>query len=350
MVTGGSFADFGDRFAGDDFVLAMRAYIGSSTRLCQLQKSPGLIAPPRQLRSATVVTRAMIMGGRHIRDAVAWTGVQFLRFVPGSRALRIRRDLRDSAWLRHADVVIISFPKSGRTFVRAMLSRLYQRRFDIDERKLLEFEMLRKARPEVPRLLFTHAGDAMRRPEQIKVHPGRYANARVILLARHPGDIAVSRHHHLRHRSRGHARRRLAEQPLELFVWDEHGGIPSIVRFLNLWAELSRQRADVTIVRYEDFLTDPQGTLKSLAKQVGLRVTKADVDDAVNFAHFGNLQEREREGYFVSARLQPSKAGDSRSSKVRVGGSGGYRKRLEAREAKKIDRYIAEHLDPCFGY
>ena len=70
-----------------------------------------------------------------------------------------------------------------------------------------------------------------------------YAHARVVLLARHPGDIAVSRHHHLRHRSRGQARRRLAEQPLELFVWDEHGGIPSIVRFMNLWAELSRQRA-----------------------------------------------------------------------------------------------------------
>jgi hypothetical protein len=285
-----------------------------------------------------------------LRDAAAWAGVQVLRAVPGSRALRIRRDLRDGAWLRHADAVIISFPKSGRTFVRAMLSRLYQRRFNIDERKLLEFPALRKAVPGVPRLLFSHAGDAMRRPDEIHLDPKDYDHARVVLLARHPGDVAVSRHHHLKHRSRGRARRCLAEQSLELFIWDERGGIPSIVRFMNLWAELSRQRKDVGIVRYEDFLVDPHATLKNLAKQVGLKVTKPDIDDAVDFARLGNLKEREREGYFTSSRLQPAKAGDSRSGKVRVGGSGGYRKRLEAREARKIDRYVAENLDPCFGY
>ena len=285
-----------------------------------------------------------------VRDAAAWAGVQLLRALPGTLALRMRRDLRDAAWLRHADVVIISFPKSGRTFVRAMLSRLFQRRFNIDERKLLEFPALRKAAPEVPRLLFTHAGDAMRRPDQIRLDPKDYAHCRVVLLARHPGDVAVSRHHHLKHRSRGRARRRLAEQSLELFIWDEHGGIPSIVRFMNLWAELSRQRKDVAIVRYEDFLIDPHATLKNLAKQIGLKVTKADVDDAVDFADFGNLKQREREGYFTSARLQPASPGDKQSSKVRVGGSGGYRKRLEAREARKIDKYVAENLDPCFGY
>lgn len=285
-----------------------------------------------------------------LRDAAAWAGVQLLRAVPGSHALRIRRDLRDSSWLRHADAVIISFPKSGRTFVRAMLSRLFQRCFNIDERKLLEFPTLRDAAPEVPRLLFTHAGDAMRRPDQIHIDAKDYSSARVVLLARHPGDVAVSRHHHLKHRSRGRTRRRMAEQSLELFIWDERGGIPSIVRFMNLWAELSRQRKDVGIVRYEDFLIDPQATLKDLARKVGLKVTKADLDDAVDFAHFGNLKEREREGYFTSARLQPAKAGDSRSGKVRVGGSGGYRKRLEAREARKIDKYVAENLDPCFGY
>lgn len=276
--------------------------------------------------------------------------MQLLRLVPGSRALRVRRDLRDARWLRSADAVIISFPKSGRTFVRAMLSRIFQRRFGIDERKLLEFTTLVDAAPEVPRLLFTHAGDAMRRPDQIHIDASHYSHAKIVLLARHPGDVAVSRHHHLRHRSRGRARRRLAEQPLDLFVWDEQGGIPSIVRFMNLWAELARQRGDVGIVRYEDFLVAPQATLRDVAKRIGLKVTKADLDDAVQFAQFGSLREREQEGYFTSDRLKPAKAGDSESSKVRVGGSGGYRKRLEPREAQKVDRYIAKHLDPVFGY
>src|SRR3982751_2197551 len=84
---------------------------------------------------------------------------QALRLVPGSAAPRWKRDLRDAAWLADADAVVISFPKSGRTFVRAMLARLFQLKFGIDERKLLDFPSLKHA--GLLRLLFVHAGDAM---------------------------------------------------------------------------------------------------------------------------------------------------------------------------------------------
>lgn len=285
-----------------------------------------------------------------LRDMIDGIAVQALRLVPGSWARRVRRDVRDAAWLRHADVVIISFPKSGRTFVRAMLSRLFQRRFGIDERRLLEFPMLRKAPSSVPRLLFTHAGDAMRTADEIRLDPADYEHCRVVLLARHPGDVAVSRYHHLKHRSRDRARKRLAEQPLETFVWSEQGGIPAIVRFMNQWAALAREREDVGIVRYEDFLVDPRAALSDLAGKIGLGVDKADIDDAAEFGSFGNLKQREREGYFHSSRLQAAKKGDEASYKVRSGSSGGYRKRLDAENAAKVDAFVAANLDPVFGY
>src|SRR5436190_13130179 len=88
-------------------------------------------------------------------------GAQLLRLVPGSAALRWKRDLRDAAWLAEADGVVVSFPKSGRTFVRAMLARLFQVKFGLDERTLLDFPTLKRAARSVPRLLFVHAGDAM---------------------------------------------------------------------------------------------------------------------------------------------------------------------------------------------
>jgi hypothetical protein len=285
-----------------------------------------------------------------VRDLIDGAVVQTLRLVPGSWARRVRRDLRDSAWLRHADAVIISFPKSGRTFVRAMLSRLFQRRFGVDERRLLEFPMLQKAPPNVPRLLFTHAGDAMRTAQEIELNPAEYAHCRVVLLARHPGDVAVSRYHHLKHRSRDRARQRLAEQSLETFVWSEQGGIPVIVRFMNEWAKLARERKDVGIVRYEDFLSDPRATLGDLAKKIGLEVDAADIEDAAEFGALRNLKQREREGYFRSSRLQAAKKGDDASYKVRSGSSGGYRKRLEPENVAKVDAFIAANLDPVFRY
>jgi Sulfotransferase domain len=285
-----------------------------------------------------------------VRDIIDGVAVQALRLVPGSWALRTRRDLRDAAWLRHADVVLVSFPKSGRTFVRAMLSRLFQRRFGIDERRLLEFPMLRQTAPGVPRLLFTHAGDAMRTADEIQLDPAEYKHCRVVLLARHPADVAVSRYHHLKHRSRDRARQRLAGQPLETFIWSEQGGIPAIVQFLNQWAELARKRKDVGIVRYEDFLADPRATLKDLAGRIGLEVSAEDIEDAAEFGSLGNLKQREREGYFRSSRLRAARKGDDASYKVRSGSSGGYRKRLEAENVARVDAFVAANLDPVFGY
>ena len=271
---------------------------------------------------------------------------QILRVVPGSAALRLKRDLRDAAWLADADAAVVSYPKSGRTFVRAMLARLYQRRFGIDERKLLEFPTLLRAPRHVPRVLFTHAGDTMRTPQQIHVDPADYARTKLVLIARHPGDIAISRYHHLRHRSRDKARQRLADQPLETFVWADEGGIPSVVSFLNQFAALP----GVTIIRYEDFLAQPAESLKAVADAIGLTADENDIADAVEFGRLPNLKQREREGYFTSSRLRQVRKGDEQSGKVRSGKSGGYRVQLSAEEAARIDAYVAEHLDPRFGY
>lgn len=227
-----------------------------------------------------------------------------------------------------------------------MLAHLYQLRFGIDERDLLEFPLLLWAPAEVPRVLFTHAGDSMRSPSEVTVRPEKYRHARVVLLARHPGDVAVSRFHHLKHRSRDRARRRLADQPLETFVWSEHGGIPSIVEFLNRFAALP----DVTILRFEDFVQEPEQPLHKLASAVGVEASDEDVADAAEFGKLPNLRQREREGYFRSSRLRPANASDKESAKVRSGRSGGYRAELGDSEAARIDAYIAQHLDPVFGY
>ncbi len=269
---------------------------------------------------------------------------QVLRLLPGTLALR--RDLRDAAWLSEADAVVVSFPKSGRTFVRAMLARLYQRRFGVDERALLEFPALRRAPPAAPRVLFTHAGDAMRGPQEIGVDPAGYAHKKVVLIARHPGDIAVSRYHHLKHRSRDRARRTLADQPLESFVWTEKGGIPSIVAFLNRFAALP----GVTIIRYEDFIAEPMRALGNLAAAIGIEVGPDDIADAVAFGSIGNLRQLEADGYFTSARLRRTRKGDDKSGKVRKGTSGGYRSELPPESIERVDAYLRDKLDPTLGY
>jgi len=277
-------------------------------------------------------------------------GARLMRRVPGSKANGIASYWRDLGRLARADVALVSFPKSGRTFVRVMLARLFQRQFGIDEREILSFATLRRAQQAVPRILFTHDGDAMRRPAEIRIDRKAYKGRKVAVLARHPGDIAVSRYFHLKHRSTDPVRHRLAEQPLEDFVWTERGGIPSIVRFLNQWAELARERGDILILRYEDFLSGPEQSLRALAEFVGLDADDASIEDAVDFARFDNLKERERQGYFSSGRMGLGRSGNESSYKVRSGKSGGFRAQLSEAGQVRVETYVREHLDPIFGY
>jgi hypothetical protein len=277
-------------------------------------------------------------------------GARLMRRAPGSKAKGIAGYWRDLNRLASADVALVSFPKSGRTFVRVMLARLFQRQFGIDEREILSFATLRRAGKAVPRILFTHDGDAMRRPSQIRIDRKAYEGRKVALLARHPGDIAVSRYFHLKHRSTDPVRQRLAQQSLEDFVWTEQGGIPSIVRFLNQWAELSRERSGILVVRYEDFLSQPEQALRTLAEFVGLDADQESIEDAVEFARFDNLKERERQGYFSSARMGLGRSGNESSYKVRSGKSGGFRAQLSEAGQERVESYVSEHLDPIFGY
>ena len=156
----------------------------------------------------------------------------------------------------------------------------------------------------------------------------------------------MSRYHHLKHRSRDKARRQLADQPLESFVWADEGGIPSIVTFLNRFATLP----GVTILRYEDFLANPEHSLRALANAIDLEVEREDISDAVEFGSLPSLRRREREGYFTSSRFRRARKHDEKSGKVRSGKSGGYRGQLGPDEAARIDAYIDRHLDHALGY
>jgi hypothetical protein len=270
--------------------------------------------------------------------------------MPGATARRLADSWRDLDRLAKADVALVSFPKSGRTFVRVMLARLYQRQFGIDERALLPFAMLRRAPPEVPRLLLTHDGGAMRTPQAMRINREAYRGRKVAVLVRHPGDIIVSRYFHLKYRSNDPMRQRQGRLPLEDFIWIRKGGIPSIVKFLNNWAELARQRDGILLLRYEDFISDPEVTLQRLADFIGLNAHQAAIGDAVAFARFDNLKKLERESYFTSPKLGAGREGGDSSYKVRSGRSGGYRGQLGEEQQSRVEAYVAENLDPVFGY
>ena len=80
-------------------------------------------------------------------------------FLSEPRKIALDRWLRgreESQILQKADCVIISYGKSGRTWLRVMLSRFYQLKYNLPENSLIGLDNLHTINPDIPWIFFTH--------------------------------------------------------------------------------------------------------------------------------------------------------------------------------------------------
>ncbi len=91
-------------------------------------------------------------------------------------------------WLaRRTDIFLVSFPKTGRTWLRVMLGRALKRHFRLKGRNLLRYTSARVDDTRVPRILATHDDSPQAKsPKQIFASKRAYRRRRVIFLVRDP--------------------------------------------------------------------------------------------------------------------------------------------------------------------
>ncbi len=283
--------------------------------------------------------------------------------LPADTRVRVERRLRgwfEARRLKKADVAVVSFGKSGRTWLRVMLSRYWQQQFALPEGELLEYDNFHRRAPAVPRVLFTHdnyLGDYSGERESKR----DYARHRVVLLVRDPADIAVSQYFQWRHRMRDH-KKRLNGYPLDEsmsmfdFVMGEAAGLPKIVRYLNQWLLARDNIGDLLTVRYEDLRADTEGQLRRVLEFVsnaGDPVTDSAVAEAVEYASYENMRAREAgesSAGGTSERLRAADPANPDSFKTRRGKVGGYRDYFDDSQIEAIDKLIARTLVAELGY
>ncbi len=283
-----------------------------------------------------------------------------LFFLPKDRKIRAERWLRgreQANKLARADCVIVSFGKSGRTWLRVMLSRFYQLRHGLAERHLLGFDNLHLRNRAIPRIFFTH-------DNYTKDYTGHtdskadYYGKKVVLLARHPADVAVSQYQQWRHRMRPN-KKALNAYPehdetvsLAEFVIERPAGLRKVIDFMNGWAREMPHLPELLVVRYEDLRARPEATLGELLAFMGTPGTPDEIRAAVEFASFENMQRMEARRTFWSSggRMLPRDPNNPQSFKVRRGKVGGYRDDFTAAEVRRIEAVIQAELDPVFGY
>jgi hypothetical protein len=277
------------------------------------------------------------------------------------RRRRARKRLR---MLREADLVVLSLGKSGRTWLRAMISHLYHQRHGIPEQTLIGFDNFHRLDPAIPKILFTH--DLRHEPWNQRCPWRRrgpndqepFRGKRVLLLVRDPRDVVVSLYFHFAKRALPEKRTRLGlpediirDLPVADFMLGSRSSqLERFADVLNAWAKRLRALPGSVLVRYEDLRAEPERELRRVADEfLGGGFTAEQVQRAVAFASFESLREKERRDFFGDARLRPGDPSDPDSYKVRRGEVGGWRAHLTPEQAMRAEAILA-HLDPTFDY
>jgi Sulfotransferase domain len=294
------------------------------------------------------------------RDAGRWLLTTGVFFLPQARRKALDRWLRgreEHRKLQAADYVLMSWGKSGRTWLRVMLSRFYQIAYGIPEGRMLEFDNLKRANPAIPSVFFTH-GNYLRNYTGNWSDKREFYGKKIVMLARDPRDIAVSQYFQWKYRMRP-VKKMLNDYPahgaeVSIFDFIMHAGVglPEIIAFLEIWErELPRVAASV-VVRYEDMRADPQSALRRILAFLGTPGTDAQIRDAVAYAAYDNMKQLEQKRVFrlSGLRLRPGDRANPQSYKVRRAKVGGWRDYFDDQEVAAINRLLVARPKPPFGY
>src|SRR5712692_3378358 len=250
--------------------------------------------------------------------------------------------------LSGGDVIVISVPKSGRTWVRTFLCAYFCKRAG----RPFTLRPDRYHEPAIPRLIFSHdfaeqrmkgrLWDRIRGKYLVPAH--ELARARIILLVRDPRDAFVSLYMQMIHRA-PETPQRLKEKNVADLLRDRRYGIMSIIKTMNDWFAEFGHRKNLTLLHYESLRAAPEQNFRALLATLGEDSPGPEAfKHALEFSDFANMQRLEAAGVFDSKILRSRDVRNPESFKVRRGKVGGYRDYLSP-EDQAFAADALKHLD-----
>lgn len=287
--------------------------------------------------------------------------------LPAKTRVSIRRRRLaelELAKAHRANFLIIGHPKSGNTWLKVMISRLYQIRYDLPESKLINTDEFARKIPEIPRLAATNGYYSYEGEVGKLLAAGAPDNPLrhkpVLFLARNPIDIAVSWYLQFTKRQ-SRAKQELinhwVDNPIDrhtIEMWEfvRHSdiGLPSLIEYQNTWAKNIAGLDRGMLARYEDLRAEPVTTLHKITQLMGESFTEDEVRAAVEWGSFDNLQKLETKGTFSQGGMKLVNKDDPSTYKVRRGKVGGYREDFDPQQVEELEALVRDNILPELGY
>jgi len=238
------------------------------------------------------------------------------------------------------NVFLISYPKTGRTWLRTILGRIFSKQFNLSF--TLEILALTRKMKKVPNIAFTHANFNAEKldPKYIL----KFKKKRIIFLVRDPRDVVVSSY--FQHTKR----ERVFLGTISEFIRHKVYGIERIINYYNFWYQRKNFFRDFLLIKYENLHFSPEKEIRKILKFLNLNFIRDEIiEDAISFSSFDKMREIEKRGIIENQRLKPADPKDIESYKTREGKVGEYIKYLTKEDIKFVNEKIKKLL-PDFGY
>lgn len=263
-------------------------------------------------------------------------------------ALRAFRKARNRARLAAsaatANGFLTSYPKSGRTWFRFILSNYFNAKadlklgvdlhstfsivpnFDCDPVRGIPAYHQAGLPSRIPLILVTH-------------HPYRrsiFLNRPIIFMVRDPRDVLVSAYFHAtRHKHR-------FEGNMSEFLDSSDQGLKPLISYLNVWAD-GLQRHRHYVLSYEALTNTPEAATAEVLSFLHYAVDPELIRQAVEASRFESMREREKSEGIPAHDYDLS---DNESLRMRKGKVGGFWDYLSADQAEFIEARCARDLSP----
>ena len=275
-----------------------------------------------------------------------------LRFTGLADYLRQRARQGQAAYRRHRlaraigdfDALLVSYPKSGRTWLRFILANYFGQKIgkghQVDLHTMFAFlpnfawdrvrgvqAMLASdlKRSELPLIAVTH--------DLASFGSGKLLP--VIFIVRDPRDVLVSSYFHAtrhRHRFAG---------DIAAFVRDPSQGLPHHVRYLNQAAGLLASRPH-HVISYEQLSNQPLHAMATALRFLGHEPDLEKLDRAIADAAIDRMRAIEADQGIPAHEYDRS---DPEALRVRRGVVGGFADYLSADTQQWFERFCASNLD-----
>ncbi len=259
------------------------------------------------------------------------------------------------------DIYIISFPKSGRTWLNMLLGKLFEQHCGLSNLSpdtLLNTKLFNSLFPDkIPNVVFSHDDNKnfFLPPRKIKKSKRKYKNSKIIFLVRDPRDVLVSSYFEKTKRVKLGKREDSFWQKfngtISDYIYEKKGGFDTIIEFYNLWHKNKNIPQDFLLIRYEDLYNNTLNELNKIINFLNLKdVSEKSKSNAINFASFNNMRKIEEKGGTRSDKLKPADINDTASYKTRKGKIGDYKNYFSEQEIKYLNKKMKNNLSSYFGY